>query len=189
MKEMMAIDWSTMPVPIDDGGASHLKGHPVPGIALNSTDGGTVDLSRLAGRVVIYAYPWKKRPDGPLPDGWVSIPGAAGCTPQSCAFRDHAGEIKAAGASYIFGLSTQDTPYQRGAVERLQLPYPLLSDEHLSLAKALSLPTFTTAGMKLLKRLTMVINDGVIEHVFYPVFPPDRNATEVLSWLEMRCGK
>ncbi|NPT60343.1 thioredoxin domain-containing protein [Paraburkholderia elongata] len=93
MKETMAIDWSTMPIPIDDGGASHLKGERVPGIALNSTGGDTVDLRRLAGYVVIYAYPWKKRPDGPVPDGWVSIPGAAGCTPQSCAFRDHAAEI------------------------------------------------------------------------------------------------
>ncbi|WP_165848085.1 peroxiredoxin [Paraburkholderia lacunae] len=139
MNDTTTIDWSTMPVPIDDGGSSHLMGQSVPGIALNSTDGDSVDLSRLAGRVVIYAYPWKKLPDGPLPDGWVSIPGAAGCTPQSCAFRDRAAQIKAAGASYIFGLSTQDTPYQRGAVERLQLPYPLLSDEHLSLAKALSL--------------------------------------------------
>jgi redoxin len=105
------------------------------------------------------------------------------------AARDRAAEIKAAGASYIFGLSTQDTPYQKGAVERLQLPYPLLSDEHLSLAKALSLPTFSAAGMTLLKRMTMVINDGVIEHVFYPVFPPDQNATDVLSWLERCCGK
>jgi len=187
MKDPMEIDWSAMPAPIDDGRASHLTGQLVPIIALNSTDGDSVDLSRLAGRAVIYAYPWKKLPDGPLPDGWVSIPGAPGCTPQSCAFRDRAAEIRAAGASYIFGLSTQDTPYQRGAVERLHLPYPLLSDEHLSLAKALSLPTFTAAGMTLLRRMTLVIKDGVIEHVFYPVFPPDQNAAEVLGWLETHC--
>lgn len=186
MKDPMAIDWSTMPAPVDDGRASHLTGQRVPGIALNSTDGDTVDLSRLAGRAVIYAYPRKKLPDEQPPDGWLLIPGAPGCTPQSCAFRNHAVEIKAAGASYIFGLSTQDTACQRGAVERLHLPYPLLSDEHLLLAKALSLPTFTTTGMTLLKRLTMVINDGVIEHVFYPVFPPDKNAAEVLAWLLKR---
>lgn len=189
MKDPMDIDWSTLPVPRDDGRASHLTGQCVPSIVLNSTDGDTVDLSRLAGRTVVYAYPRKKLPDEPPPDGWFSIPGAPGCTPQSCAFRNHAAEIKAAGASCIFGLSTQDTPYQRGAVERLHLPYPLLSDEHLLLTTALSLPTFTTAGMTLLRRLTMVINDGVIEHVFYPVFPPDQNAAEVLAWLKTRCDK
>jgi len=187
MKDPMDIDWSTMPAPIDDGRASHLTGLRAPGIALNSTDGDSVDLSRLTGRAVIYAYPRKKLPDEPPPDGWLLIPGAPGCTPQSCAFRNHAADIKAAGASHIFGLSTQDTPYQRGAVERLHLPYPLLSDEHLLLTKALSLPTFTAMGMTLLKRLTMVINDGVIEHVFYPVFPPDQNAAEVLAWLEAHC--
>ncbi|MCC8397696.1 peroxiredoxin [Paraburkholderia sp. MMS20-SJTR3] len=189
MKDPMSIDWSTMPAPMDDGRARHLTGRRLPGIALSSTDGNTVDLSRLAGRAVIYAYPRKKLPDEPPPDGWLMIPGAPGCTPQSCAFRDHAAEIKAAGASYIFGLSTQDTPYQRGAAERLRLPYPLLSDDRLSLTNALSLPTFTSAGMTLLKRLTMVVNDGVIERVFYPVFPPDRNAVEVLAWLERRCRK
>jgi len=185
MKDPMNIDWSTMPAPIDDGGASHLKGLRMPSIRLNSTDGDAVDLSRLVGRAVIYAYPRKKRPDEPVPDGWLSIPGAPGCTPQSCAFRDHAAEMKAAGATYIFGLSTQDTPDQRGAVERLHLTYPLLSDDRLLLTRALSLPTFTAMGMTLLKRLTMIINDGVIEHVFYPVFPPHRNAAEVLAWLEL----
>jgi len=117
MKDPMDIDWATMPAPTDDGGASHLTGQRMPSIALNSTDGDTVDLSRLTGRAVIYAYPRKKLPDEPPPDGWLLIPGAPGCTPQSCAFRNHAAEIKAAGASYIFGLSTQDTPYQRGSVE------------------------------------------------------------------------
>lgn len=160
----------------------------MPSIELNSTDGDTVDLSRLAGRAVIYAYPWKKRPDEPLLDGWLSIPGAPGCTPQSCAFRDHAAQINAAGATYIFGLSTQDTADQRGAVERLHLTYPLLSDNRLLLTRDLSLPTFTATGMTLLKRLTMVINDGVIEQVFYPVFPPHQNAAEVLAWLEAHCG-
>jgi peroxiredoxin len=189
MKDPMDIDWSTMPAPIDDGGARHLTGQRLPGVALNSTDGDTVDLSRLVGRAVIYAYPRKKPADEPPPDGWLMIPGAPGCTPQSCAFRDHAMQIKAAGASHIFGLSTQDTPYQRGAVERLRLPYPLLSDDRLLFTNALSLPTFASAGMTLLKRLTMVINDGVIERVFYPVFPPDRNAAEVLAWLETRCDQ
>jgi peroxiredoxin len=155
----------------------------LPQIVLNTTGGEVVDLSQLAGRTVIYAYPWKKRPDGPLPDGWVTIPGAAGCTPQSCAFRDHASEIRAAGATHLFGLSTQDSAYQREAVDRLQLPFPLLSDQQLCFTNALSLPTFVAAGMTLLRRLTMIINNGRIEHVFYPVFPPDQNAADVLAWL------
>ena len=189
MNDPMSIDWSTMPVPQDDGGVKHLKGRPLPAIALPSTDGTTVNLSRKAGRVVIYGYPWKKHPDGALPEGWLSIPGAAGCTPQSCAFRDHAEQIKAAGASEIFGLSTQGTGYQRDAVDRLHLPYALLSDEHLALADALALPTFIAGGMTLFKRFTMIVHDGVIEHVFYPVFPPHRNASDVLAWLEQNRGR
>ncbi|MGG1947660.1 peroxiredoxin [Trinickia sp. NRRL B-1857] len=184
MQDPMSIDWSTMPAPLDDGAANHLSGRIIPAVALDSTDGGTVDLSRIAGRVVIYVYPWKKHPDGVLPEGWTSIPGAAGCTPQSCAFRDRAAAIEAAGVRHIFGLSTQDTPYQREAVERLHLPYPLLSDRRLELAKALSLPSFTAADMTLLKRLTMIVDDGVIRHVFYPVFPPHLHAGEVLAWLQ-----
>ncbi|SIT43219.1 BcpB protein [Paraburkholderia ribeironis] len=183
MKDTIVIDWSTIPKPVDDGAANHLTGLDLPQIVLNTTSGEAVDLSQLAGRTVIYAYPWKKRPDGPLPEGWVTIPGAAGCTPQSCAFRDSASEIRAAGATHLFGLSTQDSAYQREAVDRLQLPFPLLSDQHLRLTNALSLPTFVAAGMTLLRRLTMIVNNGRIERVFYPVFPPDRNAADVLAWL------
>lgn len=186
MSDSILIDWSTLPTPVDDGAASHLIGRELPPIVLQATSGEAIDLSRLAGRAVIYAYPWKKAPHGTLPDGWIAIPGAAGCTPQSCAFRDHAAEIFDAGAAHLFGLSTQDSAYQREAADRLRLPFPLLSDQHFLLANALSLPTFKAGGMTLLKRLTLIINDGRIEHVIYPVFPPDQNAAEVLYWLADR---
>ncbi len=155
----------------------------VPSIALPATDGSTLDLSALPGRVVLYAYPRTGRPGEPNPDGWEAIPGARGCTPQSCAFRDHFAELQSLGVDHVFGLSAQDAPYQREAAERLHLPFPLLSDEHLTLTQALRLPTFTTHGMTLLRRLTLILRDGVIEHVFYPVFPPDRNAADVAAWL------
>ena len=156
----------------------------MPSCPLPATDGTTVDLSSLPGRVVVYAYPRTGNSAGVAnPDGWDLIPGARGCTPQSCAFRDHFAELKALGVGYLFGLSTQDTAYQREAAERLHLPFPILSDEHLRLTEALRLPTFETSGMTLLKRLTLVINDGAVEHVFYPVFPPDQNASEVIAWL------
>ena len=144
-----------------------------------------MDISWLAGRTVVYIYPRTGRPDQELPTGWNAIPGARGCTPQSCAFRDHFEELKRAGAAQVFGLSTQDTAYQREAVERLHLPFELLSDAKLELAKALKLPTFEVDGMKLIRRLTLIASDGVIEKVFYPVFPPDRNAGDVLDWLQI----
>jgi peroxiredoxin len=122
-------------------------------------------------------------PGQPLPEGWNEIPGARGCTPQSCGFRDHFGELKRLGVARVFGLSTQDTAYQREAVERLHLPFPVLSDERLALAGALDLPTFTTSGMTLLKRMALIIDHGVISKAFYPVFPPDKNAEEVIAWL------
>ena len=146
-----------------------------------------VDLSSLRGTVVVYAYPRTGIPGVENPPGWDLIPGARGCTPQSCSFRDHFAELKNLGVDHLFGLSTQDTAYQREAANRLHLPFPILSDEHLQLTRALRLPTFTTSGMTLLKRLALVIHDGRIEHVFYPVFPPDRNASEVLAWL--RAGR
>ena len=132
---------------------------------------------------MVYAYPMTGRPDVPLPDGWDMLPGAGGCTPQSCAFRDLAAELKQSGVSHIFGLSTQDTAYQQEAAERLDLTFPLLSDHQLEFATAMDLPTFQVAGMRLIKRLTMIIDDGRITHVFYPVFPPDRSALEVQNWL------
>jgi peroxiredoxin len=171
-----------LPEPTDDGGADHLQGARVPSVSLMSTTGEMVDLSALPGRTVVYCYPLTGRPDRELPRGWDEIPGARGCTPQSCAFRDHHEELRTLGAQ-VFGLSAQSTGYQREAVERLHLTYELLSDEDHVFAEALSLPTFEAEGMVLLKRLTMVIDEGRIEKVFYPVFPPDKNAEEVIRWL------
>jgi len=133
--------------------------------------------------VVLYIYPRTGRPNEPNPDGWDLIPGARGCTPQACAFRDHLEELRALGVTYLFGLSTQDTLWQREVAERLHLPFPLLSDESLQLGGVMRFPVFRTNGMTLLKRLTLVLHDGVIEKVFYPVFPPDRNAEEVIAWV------
>jgi peroxiredoxin len=178
------IDWSSLPVPADDGAAAHLPGREVPGIALASTAGGTVDLSKLEGFGVVYIYPMTGRTDRALPEGWNDIPGARGCTPQSCAFRDHFAELRAAGADHLFGLSTQDTDWQAEAARRLHLPFALLSDADLVFANALDLPLFVVEGMTLIKRMTLIIRDGIIVHVFYPVFPPDRNAGDVLAWLE-----
>lgn len=172
-----------LPVPIDDGACDHLPGLRLPDISLASTAGGVVDLASLPGLTVIYAYPRTGEPDKDPPPGWNAIPGARGCTPQSCAFRDHYQELRARGASAVFGLSTQTTDYQREAAERLHLPFALLSDADLTFAHALRLPTFAVAGMTLIKRLTLIVVDGRIEHVFYPVFPPDQDATNVLAWL------
>ena len=172
-----------IPAPPDDGAASHLPGSKLPALALAATDGSQVDLSKLKGRTVVYVYPRTGVPGQPLPEGWDAIPGARGCTPQSCSFRDHFAEIKRLGVDHLYGLSTQDTDYQREAAERLKLPFPVLSDADLKLARAINLPTFTIAGMTLLKRMALVIDDGVIGKVFYPVFPPDKNAEEVVAWL------
>jgi peroxiredoxin len=173
-----------LPVPEDDGAARHLPGMAIPAITLTATSGVQVNLAALAGLTVVYAYPRTGRPGEALPEGWDMIPGARGCTPQSCAFRDHHAELKALGVDHLFGLSTQDTAYQREMAERLHLPFAALSDADRKLTEALRLPTFTVAGMVLLKRLTLIIRDGVIEHVFYPVFPPDKSAEEVVAWLQ-----
>ncbi len=171
-----------LPVPVDDGAAAHLEGMQLPDVVLAATDGKAVNLTDLKGRWVIYVYPMTGRPGVPLPEGWDSIPGARGCTPQSCAFRDHYAELKSLGAG-VFGLSTQTTPYQREARDRLHLPFELLSDRSLRLKEVLRLPTFTVDAMELYKRLTLIAEDGRIRKVFYPVFPPDRNAGDVLAWL------
>jgi peroxiredoxin len=171
-----------LPIPVEDGACAHLLGMSLPTLPLPSTAGRLVDLASLSGRSVVYCYPRTGRPDQDLPGGWNDIPGARGCTPQSCAFRDHYQMIQQHGAR-IFGLSTQDTDYQREAVERLHLPFELLSDMELSFARALRLPTFKVEAMTLIKRLTLIIREGRIEKVFYPVFPPDRNASEVIAWL------
>ncbi|MDP9473602.1 MAG: peroxiredoxin [Chloroflexota bacterium] len=171
-----------LPVPLDDGACDHLPGFVIPPVVLASTTGGTVALADLPGRTVVYVYPRTGRLDEGLPPGWNEIAGARGCTPQSCAFRDHAEDSRRHQAQ-VFGLSTQTTDYQREAVNRLHLPFALLSDADLVFTKALRLPTFEVAGMTLIKRLTLVIRDGRVETVFYPVFPPDKNAETVLEWL------
>ncbi len=177
-----------LPVPQGDGACDHLTGTKLPALALASTRGRRVDLSSLAGTTVVYIYPRTGRPDQELPTGWNAIPGARGCTPQSCAFRDHYQELKALGVSELFGLSTQDTAYQQEAAQRLHLPFELLSDEKLEFAQALRLPTFEVDGMKLIKRITLIVRDGTIVKVFYPVFPPDRNADQVIEWLTATGG-
>jgi peroxiredoxin len=172
-----------LPVPVDDGACAHLADLRLPSLPLLSTAGRRVDLARLAGCTVVYCYPRTGRPDREVPQGWDQIPGARGCTPQSCAFRDHYQELRALGVGAVFGLSTQDSPYQREAAERLHLPFEILSDERLEFARALNLPTFVVEGMTLIKRLTLILRDGAIAKVFYPVYPPDANAAEVISWL------
>jgi peroxiredoxin len=171
-----------LPVPEDDGAADHLPGARLPSMPLASTAGNLVDLAALDGRTVVYCYPMTGKPGKDLPQGWDGIPGARGCTPQSCSFRDHHAELRSLGAR-VYGISTQDTDYQTEAAERLHLPFELLSDEDLEFATALGLPTFEVEGMVLLKRLTFVANGGLIEKVFYPVFPPNKNAQEVMEWL------
>ena len=178
-----------IPAPQDDGAARHLAGLKLPSVPLTATDGSQVDLSKLTGRTVVYIYPRTGVPGQPSPDGWDAIPGARGCTPQSCSFRDHFAELKGLGVEQLYGLSTQDSEYQREAAERLHLPFAILSDADLKLTQALRLPTFEVEGMTLLKRLTLVIDDGRITHVFYPVFPPDKSAQEVVGWLQAARSK
>ena len=180
---MDAPDWSIIPAPEDDGGAAHLTGRMLPDIDLPGTDGNTVNLSQIKGRTVVYIYPMTAQPGVALPEDWDEIPGARGCTPQSCAFRDHMGELRELGVDYLFGLSVQNTEWQREAAGRLHLPFPLLSDAGFRMADALSLPKFEADGMMLLKRMAWVVQDGRIEKVFYPVFPPDRNAADVIEYL------
>ena len=175
-----------LPVPEDDGACAHLTGMKMPAVELPATDGATVNLSALPGWTVLYCYPRTGRPDQSSPTGWNDIPGARGCTPQSCGYRDHYQEMRELGIDAIFGLSTQGTPYQQEAAQRLNLPFPLLSDERLEFARALALPTFEVDGMTLLKRVTLIVHDNAIEHVFYPVFPPDSSAPTVIHWLVER---
>jgi peroxiredoxin len=172
-----------LPVPVDDGAARHLTGLALPDVTLTATDGTRVNLARLSGRTVVYIYPRTGRPGQALPTGWNGIPGARGCTPQSCSFRDHFDELHGLGVRQLYGLSTQDGDYQREAVERLHLPFAILSDADFALQRALNLPTFEVDGMTLLKRMALVIDAGKITKVFYPVFPPDRSAAEVVAWL------
>ena len=177
-----------LPMPVDDGAADHLPGMRLSALALAATSGGEVDLAATASRagtLVLYVYPRTGVPGQPSPDGWDAIPGARGCTPQSCAFRDHHAELQALGAD-VLGLSAQSASEQAEFAAREHLPFPLLSDPQLQLADALRLPTFEAAGMRLYRRITLIVEDGAIVRVVYPVFPPDRNAAEVLSWLRDR---
>ena len=175
---------ANLPRPKDDGGARHLTGMALPDLELPSTSNRRVNLSKVsAPRIVIYAYPMTGRPDRQLPQGWDDIPGARGCTPETCGFRDHHKDLAKLHAE-VFGVSTQDTAYQQEMVKRLEVPFEVLSDEQMAFARALKLPSFTVDGMTLLKRLTIVARSGRIEHVFYPVFPPDKHAEEVMAWLK-----
>jgi peroxiredoxin len=172
-----------LPVPQDDGACNHLPGMRMPELWLASTAGDLINLGQIRGRTVVFCYPRTGQPDQPIPDGWDAIPGARGCTPQCRGFRDQYGALTVAGVSHLFGLSTQDADYQKEVVERLDLPFPLLSDRDLSLVRALKLPTFQFDAMTLIKRLTLIIDDGCITKVFHPVFPPDQSAGQTLEWL------
>jgi peroxiredoxin len=182
---LLEVDWSKIPPPADDGAAAHLEGMALPPVSLVATNDTSVTLAALPGRTVVFAYPRTGEPGKiALVDDWDMIPGARGCTPQTCAFRDLYAELKAAGASQVFGLSTQSNEYQTEMASRLHLPFPVLSDEKLLLTQALDLPTMDVAGQTMVKRLALIIDDARITHVFYPVFPPDRNAGDVLTWLK-----
>lgn len=184
-KNLLEVDWSKIPAPTDDGATAHLKGTKIPSVSLRATHGPAIDLSKLGGRTVVFAYPRTGEPGKiSLVDDWDMIPGARGCTPQTCSFRDLFTELKTAGAKQVFGLSTQSNEYQTEMAMRLHLPFPVLSDEKLELTRALNLPTMQVAGLTLIKRLALIIDDGRITQVFYPVFPPDRNAGDVLEWLQ-----
>ena len=180
---MYEIDFDTLPRPEDDGAADHLPGMVLPDLPLASTDGAEISLGLQSGRVVVFCYPKTGQPGTEMPEGWDEIPGARGCTPQACAYRDAMEQLTEAGVDRVYGLSTQDTDWQVEAKERLHLPYPLLSDVRWHLTEALALPTFDAEGERLMKRLTMVIEDGTITHVHYPVFPPDKDVEWVLSKL------
>lgn len=171
-----------LPIPQDDGASDHLKGMKLPAISLPATNGKTIDFGSIKGKTVIYCYPMTGRPEVALPEGWDHIPGARGCTPQSCSFRDHYQTLQALGAD-VLGLSVQTTEYQKEMVERLHLPFPVVSDAEYTFQKALSIPTFNVNGMVLLKRITLIVNGGVIEAVHYPVFPSDSDPIWVLNYL------
>jgi len=176
-----------LPVPVDDGAADHLNGMTMPSVVLEASDERQVDVGALGeGLTVLYVYPMTGTPGVELPAGWDDIPGARGCTPETCGFRDHFADLQRAGADRVFGLSTQDLATQRELVERLRLPYPLLSDPEEKLGQALRLPSFEAGGATRYSRITLIIVDDTIDHVFYPIFPPNAHAIEVLAWLTER---
>lgn len=183
MTNLAKPDWTTIAKPVDDGAVDHLVGMSLPDVKLAATDDTFVSMATLSGTLVLYIYPMTGRPDKALPDNWDAIPGARGCTPQSCSFRDHFEELKAHGVVHLFGLSTQDSQYQKEAAARLHLPFALLSDESLTFAKALRLRTFEVDGMTLLKRMSMIVRDDEIVKTFYPIFPPDQDAEQIIQHL------
>jgi len=174
-----------LPVPEDDGAADRLPGMSMPDLALATSAGASVELQALpAGRTIVYLYPLTGRPGVDLPEGWDAIPGARGCSTEACDFRDHFADLRDAGAAAVYGMSSQSPEYQAEVVDRLGLPFPMISDEGMLLADALRLPTFAAGGHeRLYSRLTLVVRDGSIEHVFYPIFPPNTHAQQVLAWL------
>jgi peroxiredoxin len=174
---------SDLPIPQDDGSTDHLKGMKLPQVLLKATNGKTINFGDIQGKLVIYCYPMTGQPNVALPDGWDQIPGARGCTPQSCSFRDHYQELKDLGAEVI-GLSVQTTEYQKEMADRLHLPFPVVSDVAYQFQKALNMPTFVAGGMTLLKRVTLIANNGVIEGVHYPIFPSDSDAAWVMDYLK-----
>jgi len=177
-----------LPVPEDDGAADHLVGMPLPDLTLTTSGGAPLPLSRLGtGTTIIYLYPLTGRPGVDLPEGWDSIPGARGCSTEACDFRDHFDELRDAGADRVYGLSSQSPEYQAEVVDRLRLPFSMVSDPRRELGDALRLPTFSAPGHeRLYSRLTLVVTDNVIEHAFYPIFPPNEHAQQVLGWLRAR---
>ena len=175
-----------LPIPRDDGACDHLVGLDVPSLSLPATTGGEIRLGDTSTRwTVIYAYPRTGVPSQSSPPGWDEIPGARGCTPQNCAFRDHYAELQRLAAT-VYALSTQSTAYQQEMATRLHLPYPVLSDEGLQLTHALRLPTFRYGDWTLLKRLSLILEGRRVVHVIYPVFPSNADAPAVLAWLRAR---
>jgi len=182
-KNLTNVDWSKIPAPKGEENLSHLNNYTIKQVKLKSTDDKLVELSEIKGLTIIYIYPMTGQPDKPLPDNWDNIPGARGCTPQSCSFRDNFSQLKRLNVDNIFGLSTQNNQYQKEMVKRLSLPYQVLSDEKLEFANQLKLPIFEVERMKLIKRITLILSNNKIIKYFYPVFPPDKNVSDVIKFL------